>query len=300
MNFSKAMVNNAFKLILTALLLGVALRAVSMRFFFDYSTGFYSDHGVTAWLSILVPLTLVVAAALFSKSGVRSLGPYRLDRSPLVGVLSALAGGVLVVSAVVMAGDYKTFLDTGFSQFDSVREGFQGLNHVLYIAASLLLGLVQLATAVAFLSGRDIFRKLPLLYVVGVLWGVSYMVMVYVFYAKSSSVAENIFSMGGAAALLLSLLYLCRLLAGAEARGAGLRLYICGGAAVVLNIPYYGVDLVQRLLGYSYSGQVPPQCQLNALALALFVLAFMGTCRSGESAAEEPEGRHYKPKSAGE
>lgn len=297
MNFSKAMVHNAFKLILTALLLGVALRAVSVRFFYDYSTGFYSDHGVTAWLSILVPLTLVVAAALFSKSGVRALGTYRLDRHPLVGVLSALAGGVLVVSAVVMAGDYKTFLDTGFSQFDSVRQGF---NHVFYIAACLLLGLVQLATAAAFLSGRDIFQKLPLLYAAGVLWGVSYMVMVYVFYAKSSSVAENIFSMGGAAALLLSLLYLCRLLAGVEARGAGLRLYICGGAAVVLNIPYYGVDLVQRLLGYSYSGQVPPQCQLNALALALFVLAFMGTCRSGESAAEEPEGRHFKPKSAGE
>lgn len=289
MNFSKAMVSNAFKLFLAALAVAVALRAVLMRFFFDYSTGFYTDSGVTAWLCLLVPLTLVVAASLFCKSGLRGLGPYRLRRQPLLGVLSALAGGVLLAGALVMAKDYKLFLDTGASQFESAQQGF---NHVLYMASSFLLGLVQLAMAWAFLTGKDIFGKLPLLYVVAVLWGVSYMVMVYVFYAKSSSVVENIFSMGGAAALLLGLLYQSRLLAGVEPQGAGLRMFICGGAAAVLNIPYYGVDLVQRLLGYTYSGQVPPQCQLSALALALFVLAFLGTCQAG--AAEEPQGRHFK------
>ena len=58
MNFSKAMLNNAFKLIIAALVAALALRSVSMRFFFDYSTGFYTDSGLTAWLSLLIPLTL--------------------------------------------------------------------------------------------------------------------------------------------------------------------------------------------------------------------------------------------------
>lgn len=297
MNFSKAMARNSFLVILTALVVGIVLRAVQMRFFFDYDSGFYTDNGVTAWLSLLIPLTLVAAAGLLGRAGVAVLGRCPDRPSPVLAGFSVLAGGVLVVSAVVMAGDYKTFLDTGFSQFDSVR---QGANHVFFFAVSFLLGLVQLAAAAGFFSGKSIFEKLPLLYVTAVLWGASYLVMVYVFYAKFSAVTENLFSMGGAAALLLSLLYLCRLLAGVEAQGAGLRLFLFGGAAAVLNIPYYGVDLVQRLLGYTYSGEAPLQCQLCGLALGLFVLAFMGTCRSGESGDEEPEGRHFKSQSAGE
>lgn len=291
MNFSKAMLNNAFKLIIAALVAALALRSVSMRFFFDYSTGFYTDSGLTAWLSLLIPLTLVGAAALFCKTGLPSLGSYQLRRSPVLAVFAALSGAVLVVSALTMAKDYMLFLDSGFSQFDSVRQGF---NHQLYMIASFLLGLAQLAVAGALLSGKDIFKKLSLLYMVAVVWGASNMVMVYVFYAKSSSVAENIFSMGGAAALLLSLLYLCRLLAGVEAQGAGLRLFLWGGVAAVLAIPYYGVDLIQRALGYVYAGEVPPQCQLSGLAMGVFVLAFLASVQKRGHEAGEPAGQHYK------
>ena len=95
MNFSKAMLNNAFKLIIAALVAALALRSVSMRFFFDYSTGFYTDSGLTAWLSLLIPLTLVGAAALFCKTGLPSLGSYQLRRSPVLAVFAALSGGVL-------------------------------------------------------------------------------------------------------------------------------------------------------------------------------------------------------------
>ena len=54
-------VGNALKLACVGFGLGVLLRVVQMLYFFDYDTGFYTDGGVMAWLSLGVPLGAAVA-----------------------------------------------------------------------------------------------------------------------------------------------------------------------------------------------------------------------------------------------
>lgn len=285
---------NGVKLICVATAAAIALRSLLMLFFFDFDTGFYTDGGWTAWLSLLLPAAAVAAAAALCRRDQESLGPWQSLRRPVLGALAALSGALLVTSALVMAVDFRAYLDTGASQFESVR---QGANHVLYIAASLLFGAVQLAGAAGLVSGRDLFVKAPLLYVPAVLWGVANLVMVYVFYAKFSSPVENVFSMVGAAALLLALLYLCRLFAGAGPQGAGLRLLMTGGPAVMLTVGSQTVDLAMRLSGKTYAGELPSCCQLSVLGVGLFVLAamvsYVGHGQEEEAPRQDPaEGEH--------
>lgn len=284
MRHSKAIPGaSGLKLICAGTAAAVVLRSIQMLFFFDFDTGFYPDGGLAAWISLLLPLAAVIAAVAAARPDCQSLGPWHSCKRPVLAALAALSGAVLCGVSLVMAADYKFYLDSGFSQFESIRQ--QG-DHVLYIIASLLFGVVQLAGAMGLFSGRDILPRAPLIYIPAVLWGLANLVMVYVFYAKSSSVVENIFALIGAAALLLALLYLCRLFAGLTPQKTALRLLSTGGLAAVLVIGGQGVNLVLRLSGKSYAGEIPPACQLAEVGTALFVLGAMVSYvgRNGEEA----------------
>ena len=75
-----------------------------------------------------------------------------------------------------------------------------------------------------------------MLYLVAVLWGIAYLILVYMFYAKSSSFVENFYAVAGGASVLLSLFYLCKLFAGVEEESAAKRVFVAGIFAVVLTV----------------------------------------------------------------
>lgn len=275
MVFSKtAKISAGFKMALGALAAGLVLRVIVMLFFYDYDTGFYTDGGLTAWLSLLLPgLAAGGAAWLFCRTG-QSYGRYVRKKHGLPAILAFLSGFVLLQEAVRQAMDFQSFLKTGLSQYDAAM---QPLIFWFFVAASLVFGLVQLVVGAALTTGRNPFRGAPLLYMAGVLWGISYLIVVYVFYAKSSCFVENFFSVVGAAALLVALLYACKLCSGVDDAGAAQRLFAAGGFLLAWEIPYLAANLLTRLLGKSYSGEQPAGYQLSALCAAAFLGVFLWT-----------------------
>lgn len=117
-------------------------------------------------------------------------------------------------------------------------------------------------------------EKARLLYLVGVLWGVAYLILVYVFYAKSSSFVENFFAVLGGVATLLCLFYLCKLFAGVDEEGAAKRAFVAGIFAVVLGLTYSLSNLALLLLGRTYTGEMPPAVQLASMVVQLFCWCF--------------------------
>ena len=145
--------------------------------------------------------------------------------------------------------------------------------------STLAFGLVQLFVSVGFFTGKNNLEKVPLLYLLGVLWGVCYMILVYVFYAKASSFVENFFAVISGAFTLLCLFYLCKLLAGVDEEGAAKRVFVTGIFAVVFSLTYSMSNLSLLLLGRTYSGEIPPSVQLASLVVSLFLLVFLVTFR---------------------
>lgn len=267
-------VGRALKLICVGFGLGVLLRVVQMLYFFDYETGFYTDGGVMAWLSLGLPLAASLAAAVLCYRSRRYFGPYIPRRNVLVGVIGLLSGAALVISGALQAGGGAGLLGAG-----SYNAAAQGVIRVAFWVSCLLFGLVQIAGSVGFFTGKNSLGKAPLLYLAGALWGVCYLVLVYVFYAKSSSFVENFFAVVSAAALLLALFYLCKLLAGVEEESAARRLFIAGSFGVVLTVSYTFSNLALMPLGRWYTGEIPAVIQIPALGVALFLLLFLVTFR---------------------
>ena len=258
-------VGNALKVTCVGFAAGVLLRVVQMLYFFDYDTGFYTDGGVMAWISFGVPVALGLLASWMCFRSRRYFGPYVPRKNLLAGVAALLSGGVLLFS--------------GALQWVELRSTYGGgeywVLHLLFLICCGLFGLVQLFLSLGFFTGKNNLEKVPLLYLLGVLWGVAYLILVYVFYAKSSSMVENLFAVLGAVFLLLCLFYLCKLLAGVDEEGAAKRAFVTGIFAVVLNVTFLLANLSLLLLGRTYSGEIPPSVQLASLVVALFALVFL-------------------------
>ena len=153
---------------------------------------------------------------------------------------------------------------------------------------------MQLVVSVGFFTGKNTLEKAPLLYLTGVFWGLCYLVLVYVFYARSASFVENFFSVISAAALVLALFYLCKLFAGVDEEGAAKRLFVTGILAVVLTLTYTVPNLALLLLDRSYPGEIPPAIQLASLGAAAFLLLFLVTFRK-YSLRRTPKGGTERP-----
>lgn len=275
------------KLICIGTLAGIVLRMVQMLYFFDYDAGFATDNNLYSWLSLgAIVLFAVVGCVLSLRS--QGLGEYGPRRNPSLGLAALLSGGLLIASGILQATDYASFLRTGISSYDASE---RGVIHVIFFSLCFVFGLFQLINGVGFLRGSGGMAKAPLLQLIGVAWGVSYLLLVYVFYAKSPSFTENIYAVAGGACLLLSLFYLCELMAGVSSQRASRRLYIFGLFAVPLNITYAVSNLVLRLLGKRYVGEIHPIIQLACLGAALYLLVFLLTF---QPVAVENSGKRFR------
>ncbi len=269
-------VGTALKVTCVGFALGIILRVVQMLYCFDYDTGFYTDGGLLAWCSLIVVLVSSLAGGVMCFCSRRYFGPYVPRKNAGLGAAALISGVALIASAILQTIDYAGYLKTGFSAYDSAERGFI---HLAFLVTSFLFGAVQLFAAAGFFRGKNSLEKAPLLYLIGVLWGVAYLILVYVFYAKSSSFVENFFAVGGGASMLLCLFYLCKLFSGIDSSSAAKRVFVTGIFAVVFTITYSFSNLALLLLGKSYLGEIPTLFQLGSLCMALFILIFLITFR---------------------
>lgn len=272
MEKTKLSINTGLKLVVWGIPLGLLLRLAQLSFFFDFDTGFYTDGGVTAWLSLLLPAAMALAAAVcFHKNGRAFTG-----REPVPakgpGAFAGASGGTMLMMGCYMLKDYASYNSLGLVAFETTRN--TGL-HIALAVLCLVFGLLQSVTAAWLCMGSDMYKKAPLLYLPGVAWGMLMLVAVYVFYARSSSTVENLFTLVGSALMLMSLFYLCAALGGSGEPRSLERLCVFGGLTAVLVIPYDLSNVVFAMTGRTYFGEMPGLYSLVRLLVGMFILAFM-------------------------
>ena len=213
------------------------------------------------------------------------MGPMSPGSNVMAGVTAVLSGAAPLLSGALQWMDLRLQLAAG---------GEYVALHGLFLGCCLLFGLVQLFLSVGFFTGKNSLEKARLLYLVGVLWGVAYLILVYVFYAKSSSFVENFFAVLGGVATLLCLFYLCKLFAGVDEEGAaklGLcgRHFRCGAGAYLLPLQPGAAAAGPHL----HRGDAPGGAAGQHGGAAVFAGVF-GVLSQVQPAAH-PQGRHRAP-----
>ena len=268
-------VGNALKITSLACAAGVLLRVVHMLFYYDYETGFYTNNGLMAWVCtgfVILSSIFLVIMCLMDKG---SLAPYTEQKRKGLGVITAISAIVLIASAVFQIKNHSEIIATAQpGTFASPMEIY-----TVFAVFCAIFGIVQILAAIDFFSGKGILLKAPLIYLLAVLWGLAYLMMIYVFYAKSANFTENFFPIVGGALLLLTVFYICKLFAGVNDKKTSKRVYMFGIPAVIVNISYTLGNLVLLVFNKTYSGEIPAEIQVANLAVSVFALIFLITLK---------------------
>lgn len=297
-------VGRALKLTCVGIAGGIILRVINMLYFFDYATGFYTDGGILAWASIGLVLAASAVAIAMCLKDKRSYEAFTARKNIFQGVVSLASGLLLLVVAFLQLREHQSHIQLGYIGRNYAQSSTL---HIIFIVTSALFGALQIFTAVTFFSGKNLFLKCRPLYLVSVLWGISYLLFVFVYYAKSSSLVENMNTILSSVAMMLTLLYISKLFAGIGGGKSAKRCFIVGIPASIITLAYTVSNLVLVLFNktYVYYGEIPVVIQLAGLSVSLFILMFLFTYkkygmkrkpapRPGSRAAQEKGAQRYK------
>lgn len=285
-------VATALKLTCVGFAAGVLLRVIQMLYCFDYDTGFATDGGVMAGCSLGAATLAALLAGAICIFRRRFFGRYAFGRNRLLGT-----GGV--VSALVLLVCAAAHFMTPRAAIPIVEEWV--LRTAFAVISVAFAGLL-LVMAAGFFKGKNLLASHPLVYLVGVVWALAYVVLVYRIYARSAMI-ENCFTIFGGSALVFSLLYMTKMLAGVEPASSALRMFVTGCLAVVFNVTHALSNLALLSLGFTYEAEIPIGVQISVLIVSLFLLIFLSDYRraftAGAAVAEPIEPKHAAPRHGG-
>lgn len=287
-------VGSALKITCVGMGGGIIIRLIGLLFFFDYETGFYERLPFYPWISILFCVAASVCAVLWcNKDGRTNFARYTARKNAASGIISVASAVALIFVAIVQLREYINLHQAGTTGRNYAQSSAV---HLLFILASFFFAGLQMLSAVMFFTGKNYYRRWPVACLISVLWGVSNLVFIFVYYAKSVMISENLYIILGNAALLLCLFYISKTVSGVGGENSARRCFQTGFFAININMAYTVSNLMAAALGnnyYSY-GEIPLPIQVANLSVALFILVFLFTFRK-YNVSRKPKQSHAIP-----
>lgn len=255
------------------------LRCIQMLFYFDYETGFVTDSGVFTALYCGIVMASGIACAVLCGMDKGTCGIMQRSRSWGAGITALFVSLFLLYSGATLLMDAYNYLQFGVTY--SI-EPTHIMAHVPLAVLSVLFGIAALITAVCWLRGRHLPGNLGAVWMIGIIWGLYYMVLTFMTYSATATTQENLFTVGGGALMLMFLLSECKLITGMGGRKDSRYLFIFGLPAVIFWFTYVISNTVLILFGRGYAAEMPYVVQLVMLALSAHASALLICLRSPE------------------
>lgn len=266
------------------LVLILPARIYAMLHYLDAKTGFYSDGGkVIAVISVL--LVLGIAATVVFTPGKRFEGvPYRPVRDIPTAAAAALTGIFVLIQSVV-----------------GLTSGYGGDDRVLYLIFSVIglpAGGMILAAAYEFATGEAFLRKHPLLALIPTLWGCVLLIFLFVTYAATVNVVENVYTTFTVVFLLLFLFTQAKLLTGVESEKSARQIYPVAFSAALLSLVTSIPGCVLVFSGRATAESFPAGLLMANIVMAVYALVFLtAQWKSAQAVPEQPEAELPKEES---
>lgn len=272
-------VGRALKIICVGVAGGIVLRTVNMLYSFNYNTGFFTDGGIFAFAILAFLLIISVLCIIMIGRDSSSLRGIELEKSVFSGVISIFSAFVLIAAGIMQIQEHVRHVEAGFV---GRQYPVSTTLHMALCVGLIVFGGLQICTAANFFSGKNLFAKAKLLYLLSGVWTVTYLLYVFVNYSHSSSLVENIYTVLGACGLLLSLFYFSKLIAGVGGERTAKSFYIVATPTVMINMTYTVSNTLLSALGNTYTnfGEIPIILQMPVLLVSLFLLVQLFTFKN--------------------
>lgn len=258
----------AFWIVGCGTLISTVLRCIQMLCFFDYETGFATDSGVFTILYCGVILLTVVVSGALCRLDRTTCGTLSSNPSWGSGITALFVSMFMTFGGLMLLKDAYLYRNYGVSYSMSPnRLSF----HIPFAVVSVLFGIAALITAIAWLRGRKLPGKLGVFWAVGILWGLSCMMLTFMTYSASATTEENLFTVCGGATMTFFLLSEGKVICGVGKRKTMRSMYIFGLSATAFWLTYVLSNTILILVGRGYTTEMPYTIQLMMLSLVIHI-----------------------------
>ncbi|MEG1427925.1 MAG: hypothetical protein RSC76_09580, partial [Oscillospiraceae bacterium] len=263
--------------------------------FFDAESGFLRDNGFLSYIGLAVIAAVFVTQFIIGLKNRKNRFAYQSSPGFARGICSLAAALAALLATWFMYVQHEQQALSGVREFSatglSVRFPFMIVTGVLALY-------LLFAAALHVLGQEWLFQKWELLELIPVLWGLLFVLYVFIHYSVSFLISENIFVVTSACALTLCLLNKAKYLSGIVEQGKTLgKLSLMTSLALMLIVAYTCSNFVLFLFGIVYVGDLPLEVQLVILLLEINAAGFLFTSHNKEIPIleiEEHPGKRFK------
>lgn len=258
---------------LIALVAALPLRIFQQLVLVDETTGFFTDHNVTAiWISVLLAIGVVYPAVVC-----------RLEKDipEAPGFFRSIPIGILyVVTAVILAIDsLRKIFQVTSGEEEALVAGMAAIApHPLLYSVLAVLGLAAALILVlggfSRIVGIYFLRSAPVAELVPPLWCCMSLIVLFVKFTEVINTTENVYQMAGVIFLLLFLSAQAKLSAGIETQRNTRLVFAWGLPAVTVGLVTSVPDLIVPLTGLERYSDIWSD-SLVLMSFSLLVLAYL-------------------------
>lgn len=279
------------------LLLGTVLRFLNFWLLYDGDKGFLGDNGIMSFAGLAIMGLAFLAVLLVSVRNKDYYAKYRPSPGMVRGIFSIISALIALWSSLRMWQEYMELKRQMQAMAGTAQQEVSatGLSvRFPFIVVTVGLGIYLLVQGLIHLINKeDLLAKWKVLELVPVIWGLFFILYVFIHYSVSFLVSENAFVIFSACALSYGLLSRAKFVSGAEDDGRGLlRLGLSSSLACMLCVSYGLSNAALRLMGHGFGGDLPIEVQalISIMAISLMVSLLSSKWEKAEAPVKEDKG----------
>lgn len=202
------------------------------------------------------------------------------DKNSAFGYISIFCGIVTIYCAYNFWNDYK--LEKTLNLTDTSIVGFSVSGP--FTVVSFVMAVYFIATGlIHVIADENLFAKISVIELIPVIYGVVLIMYVYVHYAVSLLISENVFTIVGSCTLLLALLYKGKFLTQTDDNlKAYNRTVFFGVLSLNISLSYFYSNALIYIINKDELVDFPVLLQLLNLIIAVYILVFLITIKTNE------------------
>lgn len=260
------------KIFFTICIISTVLASVTryLAYTYCFDGEFFTDNNLLAWITILLCiLPCIYPFFLYLiKKNLHSTFKYRVDKPTKI--LTFITAGLVSFGGYLM---YSTYAINDLA--DSALITSISLKKPFFVATIALCVYVLIMSLLQMFDKIILFRKLKFMELIPMIWGIILIVYLYIYYASSLRVTEDIISIIGSASLLLACLNRGKIIiAMDEYRNCYKKMMIHTGVAFSMWISLFVSEIALVLLMPSYEMYIPFEIVFICASMSVILLVF--------------------------
>lgn len=271
-------IKTAWFILIGALVVALPVRIYQMLFLVDPATGFFTDQNIVA-ICLAIFMIIVSAVIMFmcfyDKNAPKRFEPIKSIPAMIAAAASGIGIIVHSISALLIDNGAHDSLSQDAANAVTTLEGGQAYLNVIMAFVGVAAGIVILIAAFNFATGKNVFRSIPVVAIIPLLWFCINLITLFTNYTNVTYMTENMMDMFSIILVTFFLLSQGKMFARVNPVKTGKRIYAFGLPTILYGFVSALPNFVLQAMNLPHTSSLKMTLNIVIFLVAVYALVFL-------------------------